>query len=226
MIWFAIGCSYLLGSIPFGVLIGRLRGVDVRAVGSGNIGATNVYRALGPVAGLSVFALDVSKGLAGPLIGKALIPSTYPQFFWGVAACAVAAVIGHIYSVFLKGTGGKGIATALGAIVGLAPWVALAAFALWGIVLSVSRIISVASIVACIGVTIGAWTTDIPVAYAIVITIMAVLAFVKHIPNMKRLAAGTEPKIARKKGKAASPLTVKAAQSTLESVSEAGVERH
>ena len=167
MIWFAIGCSYVLGAIPFGVLIGRLRGVDVRAVGSGNIGATNVYRALGPGAGLSVFALDVAKGLAGAFIGRTVIPSTHSQFFWGVAACAVAAVIGHVFSIFLRGSGGKGIATALGAIAGLAPWVALGALALWGVVLAISRIISVASIAACCAVAIGAWTTQTPMPYAI-----------------------------------------------------------
>lgn len=235
MIWFAIGCSYLLGAIPFGVLIGRLRGVDVRAVGSGNIGATNVYRALGPIAGLSVFALDVMKGLAGPLLGRALIPATHPQLFWGVAACAVASVIGHVFSIFLRGSGGKGIATALGAIAGLAPIVALTSFALWGIVLAISRVISVASIAACCAVTIGAWTTGIPIAYAIVITIMAVLAFLKHIPNMKRLAQGTEPKITKKKieenqsqavSTSVSQAALEPAQSTLERERDAAVETH
>jgi glycerol-3-phosphate acyltransferase PlsY len=202
MIFFAVVLSYFCGAIPFGVLVGKARGVDVRAVGSGNIGTTNVWRALGPVAGTIVFALDVLKGLAGPLIGKSLLSGNE----WGIALCAVAAVLGHVFSCFLAFKGGKGIATALGAIFGLAPLVALGAFALWGIVLGISRFISVASIVACVAVIIGAWATQVPVPSALVMTVMGVLAFLKHIPNMKRLAAGTEPRVGEKKPVETTPI--------------------
>jgi glycerol-3-phosphate acyltransferase PlsY len=195
MLFLAILLCYFCGAIPFGVLVGKARGVDVRAVGSGNIGATNVYRALGPVAGILVFLLDVLKGLAGPLIGRWLLPGQE----WGIALCAVAAVLGHIFSCFLNFKGGKGIATALGAIFGLAPVLALGAFALWGVVLGLSRYISVASVVACLTVIIGSWALRIPPPAALVITLMGVLAFVKHVPNLKRLAAGTEPRVGEKK---------------------------
>jgi glycerol-3-phosphate acyltransferase PlsY len=197
MILLAVVLSYFCGAIPVGVLVGKTRGIDVREVGSGNIGATNVWRALGPVAGTIVFVLDVFKGLAGPLIAKGLLPGNE----WAVALCAVAAVLGHVFSCFLNFKGGKGIATALGAILGLAPGLALVSFALWGVALGVSRFISVASVLACIAVIIGSWLPQfqVPVPSAIVITLMGVLAFIKHIPNLKRLAAGTEPRVGQKK---------------------------
>ena len=145
MLYVALLLSYLLGAIPFGVIVGKMRGVDIRAVGSGNSGATNVWRVLGPVAGTSVFLLDVLKGLAAPFIGRALVG---PTEYWPIALCALLAVVGHTFSCFLKFRGGKGIATGLGMAVGLMPIPALLAFALWGIVLLLSRMISVASVVA------------------------------------------------------------------------------
>src|SRR4028119_1387301 len=146
----ALFISYLLGAIPFGVLVGRARGIDVRAVGSGNIGTTNVWRALGPGAGSLVFALDVAKGLAAPLLACTLVGNEY----WIIALCALVAVLGHTFSVFLKFKGGKGIATAFGVLLGLNWMLALGLFALWGAVLALSRMISVASVVACIAAPI------------------------------------------------------------------------
>jgi len=188
----ALLLSYFLGAIPFGVIVGKMRGVDVRAVGSGNTGTTNVWRTLGPKAGASVFALDVAKGLAAPFIARALIAST--EYSW-IAVCAAMAIIGHTFSVFLKFRGGKGIATGLGAALGLMPIPALIAFAVWGGVLLLSRMISVASIAACIALPLLALAFQVPNAYVVVIAIIALLAILKHIPNMKRIAAGTEPKI-------------------------------
>lgn len=192
----AILLSYLCGAIPFGVIIGRLRGIDIRAVGSGNIGATNVWRTLGPVFGSIVFLLDVLKGLAGPLIGHQLLA---PVNYTGIALCAVMAVLGHTFSIFLGFRGGKGIATSLGAMIGLTPLPALLCFALWGIVLAFSRIISVASIIACCAVPIAAYVWHAPAPYVGVIGVMGLVGLIKHIPNMRRLKDGTEPKIGAKK---------------------------
>jgi glycerol-3-phosphate acyltransferase PlsY len=184
--------SYFLGAIPFGVIVGKMRGVDIRAVGSGNSGATNVWRTLGPAAGITVFALDVLKGLAAPFLARALVGHDQ---YWTIALCGALAVIGHTFSCFLKFRGGKGIATGLGMAVGLMPIPALLAFALWGIVLLLGRMISAASIVACVAAPFIALAFHEPQPFVITIAIIALLAIVKHIPNMKRIAAGTEPKI-------------------------------
>ena len=187
--------SFVCGSIPFGVLIGKSRGVDVRAVGSGNIGTTNVWRALGPVAGGIVFALDVGKGIAGPLLGKWLIPDAEI----GIAACGIAAVLGHTFSPFLGFKGGKGIATSLGAMLGLMPIVGLIIFAIWGAMLGLTRMISAASIVSCIALPILALLLGAPTPYFVVALLMGIVAFVKHIPNLKRIKAGVEPRVGHKK---------------------------
>ena len=191
----ALALAFLCGSIPFGVLIGKSRGVDVRAVGSGNIGTTNVWRALGPVAGGLVFALDVAKGVAGPLLGHWLIPQTEI----GIAACGIAAVLGHTFSPFLGFKGGKGIATSLGALLGLMPIVGVIIFAFWGVVLGLTRMISAASIAACFGLPILALLFHAPTPYFVVALLMSVVAFVKHIPNLKRIKAGVEPRVGQKK---------------------------
>jgi glycerol-3-phosphate acyltransferase PlsY len=192
MLYVALFLSYLLGAIPFGVIVGKMRGVDIRAVGSGNSGATNVWRTLGPVAGTTVFTLDVLKGLAAPCLARTLLG---PTEYWPIALCGALAVIGHTFSVFLKFRGGKGIATGLGMAVGLMPIPALIAFAVWGGVLLLSRMISVASIVACLAAPLVAVLFGAPYEYVVVITIIAILAIVNHIPNMKRIALGMEPKI-------------------------------
>jgi len=195
MLFLSLLLSYLCGALPFGVIAGKLRGVDVRAVGSGNTGATNVWRALGPGTGTIVFILDVLKGFAAPYIARKLLGENY---FDGIALCALMAVIGHTFSVFLKFRGGKGIATGLGAILGLAPWVALIAVVSWSLVLLLTRMISAASIIACIAAPLAAWLLHAPLAYFYAILFLTTVAFLKHIPNMKRIVAGTEPKVGRK----------------------------
>ena len=196
MLFLALALSFLCGSIPFGVLIGRSRGVDVRAVGSGNIGTTNVWRALGPVAGGIVFALDVAKGVAGPLLGTWLAPGGDI----GIAACGIAAVLGHTFSPFLGFKGGKGIATSLGALLGLMPIVGVLIFAVWGAVLGLTRMISAASVAACVALpllAIAFYHQQWP--YVVVAALMSIVALVKHIPNMKRIRAGVEPRVGAKK---------------------------
>lgn len=195
MIPLALLLSFVIGSIPFGVLLGKMRGVDVRAVGSGNIGATNVWRALGPVFGVLSFALDVLKGVAGPLLGRWLLHDLQ----WGIAACGIAAVLGHIFSPFLGFKGGKGISTSLGALFGLMPLVGLVIFAFWGVVLGLTRMISLASVAACVGLPVVALLFHAPTPFVVVALLMSLFALIKHIPNLKRIAAGTEPKIGAKK---------------------------
>lgn len=186
--------SFLCGSIPFGVLIGRMYGVDVRSVGSGNIGATNVWRALGPKAGTAAFALDVAKGYAGPFLALNFVPG-HP---WVAALCGIAAVLGHTFSPFLGFKGGKGIATSLGALLGLMPAVALICFALWGMVLALFRMVSVASVAACIALPLLAFGLKAPHPYCAVATLMSLVAILKHIPNLKRIRAGSEPRLGQK----------------------------
>jgi len=136
--------AYFVGSLPIGLAVGKLvRGIDVRDFGSGNIGASNVWRTLGPVWGIVVFALDVCKGL-----GPTLLARHQPHApGWLPVAAGVAAVLGHNFSPFLRFKGGKGVATTLGVAFGLSWAAALVGFAVWGICLAVTRYISVASVV-------------------------------------------------------------------------------
>ncbi len=195
MLALALLLAYFCGAIPFGVLVGRACGVDVQRVGSGNTGTTNVWRALGPKMGALVFLLDVFKGTAATFAAKWLVPHDTNA----VALCSLVVVLGHTFSVFLKFKGGKGVATAFGAMLGLVPLVAIGCFAWWGLVLLLSRVISVASIAVCFAAPLGVIFTHQPPLSIGVITLFCAVGIVKHVPNMKRLLAGTEPRIGQKK---------------------------
>lgn len=188
----ALVASYLLGAIPFGLIAGRLRGVDIRSSGSGNIGATNVWRTLGPVAGAAVFALDVLKGFAAPTLAFLLLG---PGAHAIAAACAALAILGHTFSFWLRFRGGKGIATGFGAMLGIVPHVAIGCLLGWGIALGLSRMISVASITACVLAPIGLYWTHAETPYVWVVTALVLVAIYKHLPNVRRILNGTEPKI-------------------------------
>lgn len=190
-----VAVSYVIGSIPFGVLIGTLRGVDVRRVGSGNIGATNVYRNLGPWWGLLVFVLDFLKGFLPVLVAR--------NWFEGqpVTVCltATAVIVGHIWSCFLGFRGGKGIATGAGTVMAISPLAGLLALVVWAIVLALYRYVSVASLVAT--VSVGYWLGIDPARggfYVLWALVMAILLVYTHRANLARLASGTEPKIGRR----------------------------
>lgn len=193
----AIAASYLLGSIPFGVIVGKLaKGIDIRDYGSGNIGASNVMRTLGPGLGVFVFALDTAKGVGAVEIcrGLGLGP-------WWVVACALTAVFGHTFSVFLKFKGGKGVATSLGIIIALDPVIAAVAFGIWAILVGLTRYISLASILASLSVPVQmvVWTArDVPPAYQVLATLAALTILAKHKSNIKRLLTGTETKIGQR----------------------------
>lgn len=189
MHWGILGLAYLVGSIPFGVLVARSRGVDIMKVGSGNVGATNVYRTLGKGPGLTVFLLDVLKGA---------FPSAYAAYLFhdkpfGFAA-GIAAVVGHAFSPWLKFRGGKGIATGLGALFGNTPIVALITFGTFLLVLVTTRYVSIASLVASFAIIPYGIAFGEPWPVLLGFTGLAIFVLVKHRPNIERLRAGTELK--------------------------------
>jgi len=185
-----ITTAYLLGSIPFGLLIAKLKGIDIRQHGSGNIGATNVYRTMGSAYGIVVFALDMLKGTL-PVI----LASQYTPNAWLIIAAGGAAAVGHMLPIFLKFKGGKGAATGLGVLLGIAPDVFLLAAVVAFLVIYITKYVSVGSICTAILVTASLYFLNRPPAYIIVAGLITLLLIIRHIPNIKRLLNGTENKI-------------------------------
>jgi len=198
--------SYLLGSIPFGYLAGRLAGTDIRQAGSGNVGATNVVRVLGKRYGYPVFALDVLKGFGAAKISMLLAPGrplewNSPEIF-GILA-AICSVLGHLYPPWLKFKGGKGVATSAGALLALTPAATLIAVVIWIIIFWVSRYVSLASVIAAIilplVILVVSWHDENkvkPLVYAS--ACVAAVVVWRHRSNLSRLMRGTEPRFARK----------------------------
>ena len=196
-----IAVAYLLGSIPVGFLLVRLfRHEDIRSVGSGNIGATNVLRSGGTGLGAATFALDVLKGASavyvGGLIGVMLAPDAQLRNMQALAA--LAAVLGHIFPVWLHFKGGKGVATGFGVFLVAAPWAALAAIAVFALVLLITRYVSLASILGAASFPFFAWMLvrgDRPWFYIAAQFAVPVLIIAKHHQNIRRLLAGTESRL-------------------------------
>jgi glycerol-3-phosphate acyltransferase PlsY len=191
--------AYLVGAVPFGLLVVRAAtGRDVRAQGSGNIGATNVFRTAGPALGVVVMVLDLLKGLAPVLAAQRLGAS--PALAAGVG---LAAVIGHNWSVFLRGKGGKGIATSYGALLGVSPAVGLVAAALWIGVAAGTRLASLASLIGVASVPIVIATRREPMAHIVFGVALVILAVYQHRANIRRLMHGEElPIMPRRPGSA------------------------
>jgi glycerol-3-phosphate acyltransferase PlsY len=185
-----IVAAFLLGSFPTGVVFARARGVDLRKVGSGNIGATNVGRAMGKGWAVLVMVLDALKGLAPVVLARALGLGT-----WMVGLCGFAAIAGHSFSVFLGGKGGKGVATSLGAALGLAPLPALGAFVIYALLYLIFRISSIGSMVAVIAFPILIWALG-PREPALISfgVATAVLVVYRHKDNLRRLIRREELK--------------------------------
>jgi len=187
--------GYLLGSIPFGVVFARARGVDLRTIGSGNIGATNVARALGKKLGGVVLLLDALKGFA-PVLAARLLARDAAHGDWVVAATALAAFLGHLFPVTLRFRGGKGVATALGVFLALSPLAAVGAGLVYAAVYAVWRISSLGSLVAA-----GAFVPLVHLATGgkTVITLLAAVIYlmilVTHRENIRRLLGGKEGKV-------------------------------
>lgn len=191
---------YLIGSLPSGYLAGRMRGIDIRATGSGNIGATNVFRVLGKTAGSLVLAIDAFKGFAAtrwiPMLLGPIFPATSRQTLALVAGAAV--VLGHMCPCWLKFKGGKGIATSAGVGMAWAPVACLVTLAIWGIVFVATKYVSVASIVAAVVLPLSVWLFGGGPGMTGVMTALAVLAIYKHKGNIVRLLNGTENRVGKR----------------------------
>lgn len=216
--------AYLAGSIPFGLLIARCKGIDIRAHGSGNIGATNVGRVLGKKFGILCFALDLLKGLIPSAVFGLWItarthqPLSSVDVLWWLAAAACA-IFGHMFPVWLKFKGGKGVATSFGALLGIFPVLTIASVGtllVWLLAIRISRMVGISSCIAALAMPVlvlfelpaarrlgfqlshsAASTEDATVAwpYIAVTVLLAALVIVKHRANISRTIAGTEPKV-------------------------------
>ena len=191
-----MGAAYLLGSIPFGVLAGRSRGVDVRKHGSGNIGFSNVLRVLGPGPAVLVFVADVLKGAVPMLAGRWLLSA------WDVGhadlwllAVGLAPILGHAFSVFLGFRGGRAVATTLGVLLGMVWQAGLVGLGVWIVVVAITRYISVASITASAAVPVFMAFSGVRLEWTLFWTVVAALIILRHVPNLGRLLEGRESKI-------------------------------
>ncbi len=198
MLSLTILAAYLMGAIPNGLLLARLKGIDLQKTGSGNIGATNVFRCVGKSWGIAAFLLDAVKGFVPAFVFPQLMESA-PG--WLGLACGVAAVAGHNWPVWLKFKGGKGVSTSAGMLLGIAPAAVGIGFAAFALTLLITRWVSLSSIVAALVV---------PTAYIVMegtdnrllagaLIVMGVLVIFKHRANIGRLLKGTEPHIFGKK---------------------------
>ena len=202
-----IAAAFLCGSVPFGYWAGKLKGLDIRQHGSGNIGATNVIRVCGKGIGIPVFILDMIKGLVPVLLPSWMLAGTEVTgsllSAMGVV-CGLAAILGHMFTPWLGFKGGKGVATAAGVLLGIAPIAMLVALGAWLLFFFTSRYVSLASMAAAIAV---------PVTMAVQMTtakswdgvllgfgiLLAILVVVRHRANIQRLMAGTESRVGKKK---------------------------
>lgn len=196
-IWIALA-AYLLGSIPVGYVLVRIfRRQDIRTLGSGNIGATNVLRSEGKGLGAATFILDVVKGAAAVLLGAVVAAPVLPMIPQRdvEAFAALFAVLGHMFPVWLRFRGGKGVATGFGVFLVAAPWAALSAITLFAIVFAITRYVSLASILGAASFPVFAWfmvSGEKPAFFIAVQAIVSLLIIVKHHPNIRRLLAGNE----------------------------------
>lgn len=193
---FPLLLGFVLGSIPTGYLVGRLKGVDIREHGSGNIGSTNVLRVLGKGPGYFVFACDALKGIASVLLAYRLFPAGGDL---GAIGAAVGCILGHNFTPWLRFKGGKGMATSLGVLIALLPVVSVLAFGFWGLMFLLTRYVSLASILASAALPVFTWLVrGIGVLFWFTLLI-GVLAIVRHRSNIQRLLNGTESRFTREK---------------------------
>jgi glycerol-3-phosphate acyltransferase PlsY len=203
--------AYLLGSIPTGFLVAKARGIDIRTLGSGNIGATNVFRILGAPAGVFVLLADAAKGLVSvmvvaPAVASWLYPAASPLAReWFRVVAGLCAILGHNYTCWLHFKGGKGIATSAGALAALVPWSLLISFVVWVIIFALTRYVSLASIVAAVVLPFATWLTGQNTLLIALTAAMALLAIYKHKSNIQRLLHGTENRIGGKKSRSEEP---------------------
>lgn len=186
--------AYVMGSIPTSYIMGRLHGIDLREHGSGNLGGTNAYRVMGAAAGVPVVLVDVTKGF---------VPAYFFPLWDGSAIgdlallYGLAAISGHVWSIFMRFRGGKGVATGAGVLVALAPTSALIGLLVWIGVVSIARYVSVASITAATLVPLAAWITDESRSTVLFCAAIAIFVWWTHRDNLKRLAGGRENRFGR-----------------------------
>ncbi len=185
----AVALAYLLGSIPFAFLAGRVRGVDLRTVGSGNLGAANVFRTLGRSWGIGVMAADIGKGLVAVLIARAITDDPWP------AIAAGAAMAGHVFPVWMRFKGGKGVAVGGGAVIGLMPLASVILLGIWLIVVLTTRYTSLGSIVGAVAATPVVWALGYSTSKVVFTAIAAAAVLFLHRGNIARLLAGRENRI-------------------------------
>lgn len=210
--WILIIFAYLLGSVPFGLIIAKAHGKDLRAIGSGNIGATNAGRVLGKKWGVICLLLDCMKGLVPTLLAGSYVnspPASAELWLWLSVGCA--AVIGHVFPVYLKFKGGKGVATSLGMVLGLFPYytvAGLASAAVWIALVLIFKYVSLASIIAAMMFPVflvvaifmnEGWYFTSLLPLIIIALIIPMLVVIRHAENIKRLLEGSEEKVLQKK---------------------------
>jgi glycerol-3-phosphate acyltransferase PlsY len=191
--------SYVLGSIPTGFLVAKAKAVDIRSVGSGNIGATNVFRILGKPAGVFVLVVDGLKGYAASawlsdLILQYLASQTTDREYLRIVA-GIFVVLGHNYTCWLRFKGGKGIATSAGVLAALVPWTLVISLSIWIVVFALTRYVSLASIAASFSLPFATWLSGYSPTLIIITAAMGLLAIYKHKGNIQRLLQGTERRI-------------------------------
>ena len=187
--------AYLFGAIPFGLLVAKSRGIDIRTQGSGNIGATNVFRVVGKGWGIFTLVLDALKGFIPAFI--------FPMFGnldseWGVLF-GLLSIVGHSFPVYLKFKGGKGVATSAGMLIGVAPQAVGVGLLVWIICMVIWRYVSLASIVAAATIAVTVWVIDMGLIINIALTALGAMVIWLHRANIKRLINGTENRFGKKK---------------------------
>ncbi|MEK7765191.1 MAG: glycerol-3-phosphate 1-O-acyltransferase PlsY [bacterium] len=187
----ALAGGYLIGSIPFGWLVARAHGINIQEAGSGNIGATNVYRTVGRIAGIGVLILDVLKGAVPVLIAPRIAGELLPL------AAGLGALAGHLWPVWLKFKGGKGVATGLGVFLCLAPVATLVGLSVFIAVVTVTRFISLGSVTGACALAAITYLRPHPDAVRLTAALAAAAIILKHLPNMRRIATGTESRWSR-----------------------------
>ncbi len=182
--------AYLLGSVPTGYILGSLAGIDVRKAGSGNVGATNVARVVGKRHGIFTLVADIAKGFVPVVIAVHLGLTSTATAFVGVAA-----FLGHLYPVFLRFRGGKGVATALGVFLGLSPWATLVVMPIFVLVILATRVVSLSSMVAAASAPIVFWLLTSSSMLTGTSVFIALMIILRHRGNIQRLLSGTEPRV-------------------------------
>jgi len=193
-IFFCIAAGYLIGGIPFAYIVARIsKGIDIRKIGSGNPGATNVYRSVGKIHGVLALLLDTAKGALAVLLISKLLNADYSSAHYSVLA-GLSAIAGHTYTPFLSFKGGKGVATGLGVFSALAPLAILVGIATFSVIYAITRYVSAGSIAAAITVPIAVYLFGYPIPVIAGAVISGFIIIIRHKSNIIRLIKNTETK--------------------------------